>query len=222
MCGCFAYVAGPGGSISIPRLKKIARVTETRGRHAFGLAWLDGRGRLHCYKQAGRITRFKAWDRLEDAKLLIGHCRYATQGDPRENINNHPHPADGGWIVHNGKIRNYFKLLWDFDLHPTSQCDSEVIGLLIEQGIGSRREGFEAAVEATQSKPLVCLGLWAHPTPTIIAARRGNPLSIGFAKGGAYLASLPEGLPGDVREVEDGATLEFHLPRNPKPTVAST
>jgi hypothetical protein len=38
-------------------------------------------------------------------------------------INNHPHPADGGRIVHNGQVRDYRGLVEAFGLHPVSTCD---------------------------------------------------------------------------------------------------
>jgi len=100
MCGVFGFVSSGEGRLNLAALKRIARVTESRGPHAFGFAWIDGRGRLHCFKQTGRITDSLALlGMAAGARMLIGHCRYATHGDYRQNINNHPHAADGGWIV---------------------------------------------------------------------------------------------------------------------------
>ena len=41
MCGIFGYIAKHGRGPDLARLRRIALETETRGRHAFGLAWLD-------------------------------------------------------------------------------------------------------------------------------------------------------------------------------------
>jgi len=56
--------------------------------------------------------------------------------------------------------------------------------------------------------PLVLLGLWPRPD-RLVAARRGNPPHLGRAPEGAYLASLPDGLPGAVRALEDDTARLF-------------
>ena len=130
MCGVFGFVSN-GGPLNVTRLQAIARVTEQRGQHAWGLAWVDGRGRLHSYKQAGRVGANLGLLRMaQDAVALIGHCRYTTQGSHFANVNNHPHPCDGGWLVHNGVIPGYHALVTGHKLQPVSDCDSEVLGLL--------------------------------------------------------------------------------------------
>ena len=65
------------------RLEAIARVTMRRGPHAFGFAWIDSRGRLKMFKKTGRIVdHLSLLAMAQDAQFLIGHCRYATHGDP--------------------------------------------------------------------------------------------------------------------------------------------
>ena len=185
------------------RLAVIARVTKERRRHAFGFAWIDRAGRLRCYKQQGRIS--SSIDLLRMAagvRFVIGHCRWVTQGSPADNINNHPHPCDGGWIVHNGQIHNYASVLERFNLWPNSDCDSEVLALRIEQESGRLLD----AVLSVEKSPLVVLGLWKPGR--LVAVRQGNPLSIGVAADGFYLGSLPFGLPGKVSPMpDDTATL---------------
>jgi glucosamine 6-phosphate synthetase-like amidotransferase/phosphosugar isomerase protein len=214
MCGVFGFVSRDCGNLNVELLARIAAVTERRGPHAFGFAWIDRRGRLKCYKQTGRITDHLGLLLLAaDARMVIGHCRFATQGDPGDNINNHPHPADGGWIVHNGQVRHYRELVDVFDLYPVSRCDSEVLGLLIEQGKGSVLDRCRAAVQTATPpeepgslfgapQPLVLLGLWPRPD-RLVAIRHGNPLHLGTTAQGYYLASLPDCLPGKVVAVED-------------------
>jgi glucosamine 6-phosphate synthetase-like amidotransferase/phosphosugar isomerase protein len=214
MCGVFGFVSHDGGTLNVEMLGQIAEVTERRGPHAFGFAWIDRRGRLKCYKQTGRISDHLGLLLLAaDARMLIGHCRWATQGDPNDNINNHPHAADGGWIVHNGQIRHYRQLVDWFDLYPVSACDSEVLGLLIEQGTGTVLERCRSAVKVVSveeepgtlfggAPPLVLLGLWPRPD-RLVAVRQGNPLHYSRTEQGYYLASLADGLPGKVQTVED-------------------
>jgi glucosamine 6-phosphate synthetase-like amidotransferase/phosphosugar isomerase protein len=220
MCGVFGFVSRDGGKVNLELLGRVAEVTERRGPHAFGFAWIDRKGRMKCFKQSGRISDHLGLLLMAaDARMLVGHCRWATQGSPEHNINNHPHPCDGGWIVHNGQIRAYEQLVNLFDLYPVSACDSEVLGLLIEQGTGNVLDRCRSAVRAASpgqdertlfgyDQPLVLLGLWARPD-RLVAVRRGNPLHYSQADQGYYLASLADGLPGKVQAVPDGTACLF-------------
>jgi glucosamine 6-phosphate synthetase-like amidotransferase/phosphosugar isomerase protein len=220
MCGVFGFVSRNGGTVNLEVLGRVAEVTERRGPHAFGFAWIDRRGRLKCYKQTGRVSDHLGLLGLAaDARMLIGHCRFATQGSPEDNINNHPHPADGGWLVHNGQIPGYRRLVDAFDLYPVSACDSEVLGLLVEQGEGNVLDRCRAAVRAVSPEreagtlfavpqPLVLLGLWPRPD-RLVAVRRGNPLHYAKTEQGFYLASLADGLPGQPCAVKDGTACLF-------------
>jgi glucosamine 6-phosphate synthetase-like amidotransferase/phosphosugar isomerase protein len=154
MCGVFGFVSHKGGKPNLKTLQRIALATERRGPHAFGFAWIDRRRRIKCYKQTARVSdRLGLLGLAADARMLIGHCRFATQGSPADNINNHPHPADGGSIVHNGQVRDYRRLVDAYDLYPVSACDSEVLGLLVEQGQGSILDRCRAAVRAVSPEP---------------------------------------------------------------------
>jgi glucosamine 6-phosphate synthetase-like amidotransferase/phosphosugar isomerase protein len=209
MCGCFGFVSFDGRGPSLKHLEAIARVTMSCGKHAFGFAWLDGAGRLRMFKQTGKIVdHLGLLAMAKDARMLIGHCRFATHGDPGNNLHNHPHSADGGWIVHNGVIRDYDEIVDAQDLHPVTSCDSEVLGLLIEQGQGTLRERCVEAVQYASGSPLVMLGLWSRPG-RMVALRSSNPLALGVCEGRVYLGSLPEGLPGKVLEVPDGGGADF-------------
>ena len=56
MCGLFGFITRNGNGPDIALLQSIAAETETRGRHAFGLAWLDAKGDLHTFKRVGAAT----------------------------------------------------------------------------------------------------------------------------------------------------------------------
>jgi glucosamine 6-phosphate synthetase-like amidotransferase/phosphosugar isomerase protein len=190
-------------------LKRIAAITMRRGPHAWGMAWVDAHGRLKVYKQTGRIVDALGLLALAaDARLLIGHCRFATQGDPSQVANNHPHPADGGWIVHNGMIRDYAEAVAVHGPHPVTACDSEILCQLIEEASGPLLERCVEAVLGVERAPLVLLGIWNRPM-RLVAARQGNPLHIGRTAHGLYLASLADGLPGEVVAVRDDTAVEF-------------
>jgi glucosamine 6-phosphate synthetase-like amidotransferase/phosphosugar isomerase protein len=210
MCAIFGFVSR---GVSRPDIRTLGRIIAGnigRGPHAYGLAWIDRRGRLFSYRQHGKLTDelgILSW--VKDARLLIGHMRFATHGDPAENINNHPHPCDGGWVVHNGVVSNYEQLLAMHDLYPTSQCDSEAIALLIERSdeAGLVRRCIDAA-RRTRG-PLATIGLWKPGR--LVAVRRGNPLHLSDNPDGTYIATLAAGLPGEVREVRDNSAVSITL-----------
>ncbi len=208
MCGVFAFVSRDGGPVNMTILSRVARKTERRGPHAWGMAWIDGKGRMRMFKQTGRVSdHLGLLTMANDARYLIGHCRYATQGDPANNLNNHPHPCDGGWIVHNGQVFNYESMIERFNLYPVSDCDSEVLGLRVEQEEGRLIDRCAEAVLSVQRSALVFLGLWKPGR--LIAIRQGNPLSMGTTKRGIYLGSLADGLPGRVEQVNDNQAIEL-------------
>jgi len=202
MCGIFGFLSTDRRGPDLARLRRIAVETETRGRHAFGLAWIDAEGAMHTFKRPGAATAsLSDLDACRHAVAVIGHCRFATHGDPQENRNNHPHPAGRGWLVHNGVVRNYNDLLRRYRLRPKTECDSEVLGLLMMRRGGPLLERAAWAVARTEG-PLALLGLWRKPV-RLLVVRRGNPLCFCETPGGFYFASLPDSLPGRVLSITD-------------------
>jgi glucosamine 6-phosphate synthetase-like amidotransferase/phosphosugar isomerase protein len=210
MCSIFGYVATKSAPVELPVLRAIIAANIRRGPHAFGFAWVDARGRLRCFKSPGTLTSELAMlPIVREARMLIGHLRFATHGHPSDNANNHPHAADGGWLVHNGIVRNYESLCRRHRLTPSTECDSECLGLLIERAgdTGFLRRAAEA-IDLTAG-PLAMLALWPRPR-RLIVARRGNPLHVGRSPRGLYFGTLAAGLPGDVRAMHDDTAAEFN------------
>jgi len=210
MCSIFGFIARKSSPVDLRIVRNIVEANIRRGPHAFGFAWIDSRSRLHAYKQCGRLTdMLGVLAMARDARMLVGHLRYATHGEPENNINNHPHPVDGGWLVHNGMVRNYAELLNEHGIAPVSECDSEVLAHLIERSEESKyvRRAAET-VEQTDGN-LAMLALWARPNK-LIAVRRGNPLHFGYTTAGLYMATLADRLPGKVRPMADNFAIEFN------------
>jgi glucosamine 6-phosphate synthetase-like amidotransferase/phosphosugar isomerase protein len=208
MCGIFGFVATDNSKYDLELLEHIAIDTERRGPHAFGFAWIDARNRLRMYKQPGRISENLSLLRMaRDARMLIGHCRYATHGDPSNNLNNHPHASDGGWIVHNGVIGHHCEINEGHLLNPVTDCDSETLAMLIEEVDGSLTDRVAYAINECATSPFAMMGLWRSPM-RLVAGRMGNPLHWIRYDEGYYLASNASATP-DRWVVDDGTMLEF-------------
>lgn len=211
MCGIFGFITSEGEGPEIGRLRRLALITQTRGEHAFGLACLGADGTtFEIFKRPGPAHRYlDELERCRRAVVVIGHCRYATHGSPLDNRNNHPHVAGGGFLAHNGVIYNHQDLARRFRLRPQTECDSEILGLLMARCPGTIAQ--RAAWTTNQARgPLAMLGLWRRPA-RLLVVRRGKPLHLGQGRDGFYFASLPDGLPGRVRAVtEDSARVLAH------------
>lgn len=205
MCGVFGFITRNGEGPDVTRLQRIALATQTRGMHAFGLAWLDADGQIHTFKKPGPAqNHLERLERVRDAVVVIGHCRFATHGSPADNRNNHPHPAGAGVIVHNGVVVNHAELAKHYGLRPATQCDSEVLGLLMARCPGTVTQRSIWATSHVNGDWAI-LGVWRKPARLLIA-RRGRPLHFGDTDGGFYFGSLANDLPGEVYEIEDGST----------------
>jgi len=202
MCGVFGFITKNGTGPDLHRLRRIAAATQQRGRHAFGLAWVDADGGIHTFKRPGPATaNLGDLDPCRSAKIVIGHCRWATHGRPDDNRNNHPHRAGRGWFVHNGVVINHDDLVRRFRLAPQTECDSEVLGLLMSRFPGTIGLRAARVAEAAEGQ-LVILGVWRNPARLLIV-RSGNPLWFGETAGGFYFASAPGELPGRVGSVKN-------------------
>jgi len=202
MCGIFGFITKNGSGPDLVRLRRIAAETQTRGNHAFGLAWLGANGTIHTFKRPGPATaNLGDLDQCRGATAVIGHCRLATHGAPEDNRNNHPHPAGRGWFVHNGVVQNHSSLVRHYGFTMSTECDSEVLGLLMARFPGSLGLRAARAAEVAEGR-LAILGLWRNPTRLLIV-RSGNPLCFGETNGGFYFASLPRELPGAVAAIRE-------------------
>ena len=88
-------------------LKVLSEECEVRGIDATGFAFNSG-GKLRIYKRP--LPAHEVSPRLrEDANIILGHTRMATQGDKRQNYNNHPFLGNAGIkfaLAHNGILYN--------------------------------------------------------------------------------------------------------------------
>ncbi|MDE7360758.1 MAG: class II glutamine amidotransferase [Oscillospiraceae bacterium] len=114
----------------------LATECEIRGTDATGFAFNSG-GKLKIYKRpvAAHELSLKL---SEDANVILGHTRMATQGDCKLNYNNHPFfgKVRGTKFVlaHNGIVYNDSNLYYEMKLPKTRiETDSYVAVQMIEK-----------------------------------------------------------------------------------------
>jgi glucosamine 6-phosphate synthetase-like amidotransferase/phosphosugar isomerase protein len=239
MCGLWGYAARtPGDRPDLEALGAAALAAQRRGAHAWGLAWVDERGRLGSYKSPGPVGDALGLmlDLAAGMPLVVGHARWATDGDPGDNRNNHPHAAGTGLFAHNGTVPEFRRTYRAYGHEPATGCDSECLGLLYRKA--PRRLDLAArwawAIEhAAPGLPLALLAL--HPPAPrgpygvlgrlVVARRNGQPLHVAAAPEGSYLCStadgladLGDGLDAGPREAPGDTLIRFDLgaPGRPK------
>lgn len=137
MCGIAAF-SKPEGSAVNARLLAHHLLTqiESRGSHASGFAYVNADGSVGIYKNPTPGSQLGLQELPRDARTVILHTRYATQGAPEDNRNNHPVISTDRRIalVHNGVISNDRHLRAELGIDGRhGEVDSLVIPSLIAQ-----------------------------------------------------------------------------------------
>jgi predicted glutamine amidotransferase len=127
MCGIYGFIGKPTEANSEKILKlfvTLGILTEERGTHATGYYGLNHVvTNLKAPLPANEF--YKVIDFVNTYKnniphLLIGHNRFASHGDPKNNINNHPFVSRRFGFIHNGVVAHV-----DVNVKTKSECDSE-------------------------------------------------------------------------------------------------
>ena len=196
MCGIVGYV----GEKSVTEvLTNGLSSLEYRGYDSSGVAILN-KNETKVYKAEGKLQNLKnllseKQNEVSNAKVGIGHIRWATHGLPNE-INAHPHTSNSGSlaIVHNGIIENFKELREKLESKGSifkSQTDTETIAHLIAQNYKETKDLKEAVRLSTKELEgayALCV-IHKDLENTIIATRRNAPLLIGLGEGENFAAS---------------------------------
>jgi glucosamine--fructose-6-phosphate aminotransferase (isomerizing) len=191
MCGIVGIVGvRPVAGRLVDALKRL----EYRGYDSAGVATIHD-GVLERRRAEGKL--FNLEKRLDSEPLPgttgIAHTRWATHGVPNET-NAHPHFVDGVAVVHNGIIENFSELREELTQEGAAfetQTDTEVVAHLMAKYL---REGLEPRTAMLKMLNRVtgayALAVMLKSDPdTIMAARSGPPLAIGYGKGEMFLGS---------------------------------
>ncbi|MFA1612236.1 glutamine--fructose-6-phosphate transaminase (isomerizing) [Halobellus rubicundus] len=219
MCGIIGYV---GHDDALPILRKGLSNLEYRGYDSAGIAL--GGDRLNVYKKKGELSALEAvLPESSTATTGIGHTRWSTHGEPTD-ANAHPHTDESGdvAVVHNGIIENYDALRAELESRGhefTSDTDTEVVPHLVEEELASDRDLVDVVSSVVDRlEGNYALGVVVAGRDGIVATRSGNPLVLGVADHGTFLASDVPAFVEHTRQVsypeegdiihltEDGAT----------------
>ncbi len=191
MCGIVGIV---GKSEVAQRLFDGLKRLEYRGYDSSGICTVQDGG-FDRRRAPGKLEHLKA--ELDAAPLHgdvgIAHTRWATHGAPNTQ-NAHPHIAGPVALVHNGIIEN-FKPLRDELIADgreiLSETDSEVVAHLVAREVergASPKEAVAAVLPRLHGAFAIAFLFKDHPD-TLIAARMGAPLTVGYGDGENYLGS---------------------------------
>ena len=202
MCGIVGAVARHN---IVPVLLEGLKRLEYRGYDSCGVAAITDAGleRLRSVARVADLAR-QAAGRALSAGTGIAHTRWATHGAPATH-NAHPmFSRDEIALVHNGIIENFEELRAEllaqgyvFD----SQTDTEVIAHLIHSlYAGDLFDAVQRAVRRLHGAYAIAVVAASEPG-RVVGARVGNPMVVGVAADGTYLASDALALSGTTDQI---------------------
>lgn len=191
MCGIVGIV---GNAQVASRLVDALKRLEYRGYDSAGVATIH-EGVMDRRRAEGKL--FNLEKRLDSEPLPgttgIAHTRWATHGVPNET-NAHPHFVEGVAVVHNGIIENFSELREELSHEGAafqSQTDTEVVAHLmakyLREGLSPREAMLKMLNRVTGAYALAVM--LKNDPGTIMAARSGPPLAIGYGRGEMFLGS---------------------------------
>ena len=193
MCGIVGYI---GSQNAIPIVMKGLKRLEYRGYDSAGIAYLKEE-ELHLKKKAGKVQKLQeVLSKNLNAKIAIGHTRWATHGTPSDE-NAHPHLSmdNSLAIIHNGIIENYSTIkegLKKRGYEFKSETDTEVLINLISDVKKNENTTLVKAIQLALSQVIGAYSIVVldiNSPNELIVAKKGSPLLIGVGKNENFIAS---------------------------------
>ena len=189
MCGIFGYISNkkPDTQEMSGIVTKMYLECQNRGKDATGYAYLRDDGGLCYFKLQGKASEFiktKRFRSLEYPSIFLAHCRAATHGTPRNNVNNQPivSKQSGMALTHNGVLYYQGSLVKEYKLPLDGECDSEVLLRLIESFNG--KDNLVHAIKKSMSKisGSATFALVKENVPILYLVKSSNPLNLAYVE----------------------------------------
>jgi glucosamine--fructose-6-phosphate aminotransferase (isomerizing) len=213
MCGIVGAVSTRENIV--PVLVEGLRRLEYRGYDSCGVALLAPD--LRRVRSVARVAELDGQTRRDGLQGVTGiaHTRWATHGAPTVG-NAHPVESRGALaLVHNGIIENHETLreqLRGQGYEFLTQTDSEVIAHLIHSlYAGSLFDAVQAAIKQLHGAYAIAV-IHRDEPHTVVGARAGSPLVVGFGQDEHFLASdalAIAGRAGRISYLEEGDVCEI-------------
>lgn len=175
---------------------ELLQLTQSRGKDATGIATMfancDYMGLKMGIPSANFVSRFggtekdfdgyiKIWrEKSSPAKMIIGHCRKSSVGNPEDNANNHPIKIDDIIGVHNGTLTNHEKIFKLLKCDRDGTVDSEAIFRLLHHFTNNGKEPFAPEIIQEVCKRLhgsySCLAFAGNNPYQMVAFRDARPM----------------------------------------------
>lgn len=195
MCCLFGVYDYKGGLTAAQKrrlVSALATASEARGTDATGIAY-NSDGHLAVYKRPwpAHLMRFRL---PEDARCIMGHTRMTTQGDEKNNYNNHPFLGTANVpfaLAHNGIIHNDLTLRKEKNLPRTKiETDSYVAVQLLEQQGNISFQSIRNAAESLRGTLTLTI---LDSRDELYIVKGNNPLTLyHFPRLGVYVYASTE------------------------------
>ena len=180
MCGILGWYRWGTKTPSPALLPALLTENLIRGKDATGFAYQDTRDdQVYVLKAPLPANEFIAeaertnpaiWNQVANSRIVIGHTRAKTQGDPAQNENNHPVAFKNWLAVHNGMISNDDDLFEKFNEPRFAAVDTAAIPLVLAAGSTST----ESLTNLGLLGGMVTSAIWNLETPeTLYLVRLG-------------------------------------------------
>ena len=175
-------------------LSVLSAECEERGTDATGIAYCS-HDHLSIYKRPLEAHRLH-FRVPEDSRVVMGHTRMTTQGDEKQNCNNHPFVGTAGIpfaLAHNGILYNDKDLRQERNLPATNiETDSYIAVQLLEQQGKLNFSAIRTATEALEGTLTLTI---LDGRDNLYIVRGNNPLTLyHFPRLGLYAYASTEAI----------------------------
>ena len=195
MCGIGGIYRMENNPITAEEIVLLLCSLEHRGNHATGIALHQADGQIEILKDGKPAWSFTASEEFKsfvNTKLLpttrsaLLHTRFATQGNPFHNENNHPMFAGKVAVIHNGCIRNDWTLFREMNLDKSCETDSDIFRAILDKS-GFNQAGVNVLNKIAGSGAIAAVS--TEFPDKLLLARSGNPIVFGYTNDKLYFAS---------------------------------